>query len=307
MQTVLITGSTGFIGSNITRTLLERGGYRVFATHRYNSKFNRCIDYYDKVNWINTEDTKWQELFLDFKIDIIIHTAWQGVSANEREDWEVQYSNFIFSKQLFEFARDKEVPKIIVLGSQAEYGIYGDKVNEDKIPFPTESYGIVKLLTLYYLKNIAEKKNIDWYWIRVFSVYGRDENDNWLLPSVIKSLLSGNPIELTKGLQKYDYLHIEEFVNSLLKVVDCESNFSGVYNICSGIPIEIKTLIQKISLLIPGSEPLLKFGAIPYRKNQNMYMVGENKKFERVFGPIYKCDMDSNLMKTIKLYKEQTK
>jgi len=306
MKTVFITGATGFLGSNITRSLVEKE-YHVYATHRNNSSFKRCKDFYDSIHWINIENAEWKESFSDIKVDILIHTAWQGVSSNERDNWEIQLSNFTFSKEIYEFAKFIGTKKIITLGSQAEYGIYNEKVNENFTPYPINAYGSVKLLALHFLRNFAIKEEIYWYWIRVFSVFGIDENENWLLPGVIKNLLKGKTIELTEGRQKYDYLHSDEFVKNLFKVIECNSNNSGVYNLCSGIGIEIKSLLNKLSQFIPDSKYLLNFGAIPYRKNQNMFMVGDNKKFESKFGRVYINDMDLNLQKTINLYKEKMK
>ena len=301
MKNVLITGSTGFLGSNITRFLVGNG-YNVYATCRNNSSFKRCEDFYGSIQWINTEDDNWKEFNSDIKIDLLIHTAWQGISADERDNWEIQLSNFAFSKEIFEFAKGIQVKKIISLGSQAEYGIYDEKVNEEFTPYPVDAYGSVKLLTLYFLRNFASNNKIDWYWIRVFSVFGKDENENWLLPGVIKNLQNEQSVELTEGHQRYDYLHSDEFVNNLFKVIECSADNSGIYNLCSGIAIEIKSLLIKLTKFIPNTGHLLNFGSIPYRKNQNMFMVGDNKKFERIFGPVFLNDMDANIQKTINLY-----
>ena len=302
MRTVLITGATGFLGSNIARFLVEKG-FKVYATHRNNSGFTRCTDFYDSIQWINTENINWKESFSHFKVDLLIHAAWQGVSSNERDNWEIQLSNIAFSKEIYEFTRKSGIKKIITLGSQAEYGFYDEKVNEEVTPDPNDAYSQAKLLTLDFLQNFALNNKIDWYWIRVFSVFGKNENKNWLLPSVIVNLLKGKPIELTEGYQKYDYMHSDDFVRNLYKVIDCSSNNSGIYNLCSGNAFEIKSLLTQLTKHIPHTDHLLKFGAIPYRKNQNMFMVGDNKKFESLFGPISINDMDLNLRKTINLYK----
>lgn len=301
VKNVLITGSTGFLGSNITR-FLAGNGYNIYATHRNNSSFKRCNDFYNSINWINTEDDNWKELNSDIKVDLLIHTAWQGISSNDRDNWEIQLSNFAFSKEIYEFAQKVGTKKIITLGSQAEYGMYNEKVNENYTPSPFDAYGSVKLLTLYFLKNFATNYKIDWYWIRVFSVFGRDENENWLIPGVIMNLLKGNPIELTEGQQKYDYLHCDDFIVNLYKVIESTTGNSGIYNLCSGNEIEIKALLDKLTDHIPGSQHLLNFGKIPYRKNQNMFMVGDNTKFESIFGPVSKKNLDTNLQKTISLY-----
>jgi nucleoside-diphosphate-sugar epimerase len=174
--------------------------------------------------------------------------------------------------------------KLICLGSQAEYGLYNYKVTEEHVPEPTDAYGAVKLLTLYYLQNVASKNNISWYWLRIFSVIGENENKSWLLSQVMDKLLSGEEIELTPGEQFYDYIYISDFIHALNQISKYNSDLSGIYNICSGHPVKIKQLLLLVAEKLHVSASALKFGAIPYRKNQNMYMVGSPERFETMFG-----------------------
>lgn len=124
-----------------------------------------------------------------------------------------------------------------------------------------------------------------------------------MIPSIIRNLLNGDFVDLTEGNQKYDYMHSDDFVINLFKVINSKTDLSGVYNLCSGNPIELRTLLINISNLIPNTRHLLNFGALPYRKNQNMFIVGNNKKFERAFGSLKLNDLESNLQTTINLYK----
>lgn len=304
MKTVLITGATGFLGSNITNALVEND-YIVYAIHRQGSDFYRCKKYYNKINWINVTLPSWKDSFPDRKFDILIHTAWHGIDSKSRDNWELQLINFDFSKEIFEYAADRGVKKIIALGSQAEYGVYHNKANEDDVPYPIEAYGAVKLLTLHLLNSFATIKKIEWYWIRVFSVFGTNENKNSLIPSVILKLKKGSEVELTSGNQKYDYMHSDDFVNNLLNVVETSKNCSGVFNLCSGNEIEIKSLLLKLSQHFPKVRHLMRFGAISHRPNQTMYLVGNNNKFQKAFGNILMNDLECALQKTISSYKSK--
>lgn len=279
----LLTGATGYIGSHIAHQL-SRSGNKVFAIHRSGSKFDKCKSFEQDVIWLNHDCEDDLKKLEDVEIDVCIHSAWGGVGASERNNWAFQLSNFIFSKTLFELALRLKVKKIICLGSQAEYGQFDFQVTENFVPSPTDAYGAVKLLTLHYLRNFANSHNIEWYWLRVFSVLGTNENESWLLPQVISSLLAGNSIELTKGEQQYDYLYVSDFIARLQLVINTESDYSGVYNICSGRAVEIQNLLRLIAQKLDVSEDKLKFGALPYRENQNMYMVGSVQLFETCFG-----------------------
>jgi nucleoside-diphosphate-sugar epimerase len=301
---ILITGSTGYIGSHITLKMLEQG-HKVYATCRDKSVFDRCALFQNRVVWLNQDNADWSAL--PEQLDLLIHTAWAGVSALDRDNWDLQLTNFKFSKEIIDLSLNLRVKKIICLGSQAEYGIYNYKVTENQVPCPTDAYGAVKLLTLYYLRNTALQHETEWYWLRVFSILGENENDSWLLPQVMGKLLKGDMIELTEGKQCYDYLYMDDFIHRLILVTDSEFNKSGVYNICSGRAVEIRHLLELIAAKLNVSGNLLKFGAIPYRKNQNMYMVGSSDNFDSCFGKSDFEELDETVAKITSFYKAKLK
>lgn len=279
---ILITGATGFIGSHIAEKLVKEG-HQVYATCRNQSNFDKCKQFKNQAIWINQDHKEWELELKGVEIEQFIHTAWAGVTAAERNDWLLQLTNFEFSKSIIDLAIRLKAKKLICLGSQAEYGMYNYKVTEEHVPEPTDAYGAVKLLTLYYLQNVASKNDLAWYWLRIFSIIGENENKSWLLSQVMGKLLSGEEIELTPGEQFYDYLYITDFINALTLIMNCNPDHSSVYNICSGHPVKIKQLISLVAEKLNRNVSALKFGAIPYRKNQNMFMVGSPEKFETVF------------------------
>jgi len=280
---ILITGASGFIGSHITENLIEEG-HQVYAICRNKTNFDKCNQFKNKVTWINQDHPEWERNLEGIELDQFIHTAWAGVTAAERNDWALQLTNFEFSKSMIDLAIRLNAKKLICLGSQAEYGLYNYKVTEEYVPEPTDAYGAVKLLALYYLQNSASKNNLAWYWLRIFSVIGENENKSWLLSQVMEKLLSGEEIELTPGEQFYDYLYIADFIRALNQIITCNSDLSAVYNICSGRPVKIKQLLLLVAEKLDVNISALKFGAIPYRKNQNRYMVGSPERFEAMFG-----------------------
>lgn len=300
---VLLTGATGFIGSNIALKLIE-SEFEVYATHRTTSSFTKCAQFRHKIKWINTDILEWKEQLRTIKPEVLIHTAWGGIEAGDRNNWDIQIRNFWFSKELFDLASECSVKKVISLGSQAEYGIYGFPVDETTAPMPNDAYGSVKTLTANYLRNLFEYTKTEWYWIRVFSVFGEGENPNWLIPTVISKLLKNVPVELTACEQKYDYLYIKDFCNQLLCVINSKTNNSGIFNICNSKSNAIKELLRELASLMKVSNNLLQFGHIPYRQRQNMLIAGDNTKFKNAF-KYYKdtYGISKGLLNTIEYHK----
>lgn len=304
---ILLTGATGFIGSNIAKKL-SGCDYEVYATHRQTSSFKKCIQFKDKINWINTDTNDWKEQIKAIKPDQLIHAAWGGIASENRNKWELQIRNFWLSKEYFDLAKECGVKKVIALGSQAEYGAYGFPVNETTVPMPNDSYGATKTLTANCLRNLFENSTTEWYWIRIFSVFGEGENSGWLMPAVISKLLKNEPIQLTSCEQQYNYLYIEDFLSQFLSVVRSTENKSGIYNLCHSESIALKELLIQIANRLGVSQKLLQFGAIPYRPGQNMLIAGDNSKFRKCFAVKDEpyIGLINGLIKTIEYHKKRT-
>jgi nucleoside-diphosphate-sugar epimerase len=301
---ILITGATGFIGSNIASKLVEMG-HEVYATYRSASSFQRCINFKDRVHWLNTDLGGWKDQIINLKPDQLIHAAWDGISASERDEWDIQMSNYWLAKEYINLSLECEVKKIIAFGTQAEYGKYDFPVKETTLALPEDAYGAVKNLTVNYLRNACDTSDTQWYWIRIFSVFGEGENPDWLIPTVISKLLKKEPVPLTFCDQVYNYLYIEEFVNQLITVINCKEDKSGIYNLCNSRSIVLKDLLLKISGIIDVPGRLLHFGELPYRPGQKMRIEGDNTKFRNCFneGAELSSDLAPGLMKTIEFYR----
>jgi len=295
---ILLTGATGFLGSHIAESLCEIG-FDLLVTRRNSSLLDKCITFTKSVQWVNTDDDKWIERAIDFKPNIIIHAAWNGIENNKRDELQTQLSNIDFLYQLLKIAKESDTKKFISLGSQAEYGQFNEKVTEEYKVNPVGYYAVVKLACLEYLKSFCIYNNIEWYWLRVFSVIGKNDNSGCLVPMVIDKLKKNEAIDLTLGNQCYDYMYVNDFCNSLLKVINSTKNNSGVYNVCSGKPTKIKDLLVTIAAKLNKSLELLKFGVLPYRPNQTMFMVGDSDKFDATFGYCNTTTMEDMVAKLI--------
>jgi nucleoside-diphosphate-sugar epimerase len=298
---ILLTGATGFLGSHIADSLCKNG-FDLLLTRRKTSKLAKCTAFAKDVHWVLTDDEKWVEKAIEFKPEIIIHAAWNGVSSTSREDWKNQLTNIDFIFQLMKIARKSTIKKFISLGSQAEYGQFEGKISEEYPLNPTSPYGAVKLAVLEMVKAFCEGNDIKWYWLRVFSVFGERENENWLIPSVIKKMQSGSTeMDFTLGEQKYAYLYASDFAESISNVV-IKDAASGIYNLSSDNPVSLKELLMIIRDSI-NPNFCLKFGEIPYRLNQSMHIEGDSSKFNNAFGQIETSGLNIKLERVINSYR----
>jgi nucleoside-diphosphate-sugar epimerase len=298
---VLITGISGFLGSHIASSFIE-SGWNVIGLKRKSSNLWRCENYLNDILWVEIENENWDKEIINLCPDVIIHSAWDGVGANERLNYKNQLRNLNLVLDILNICKETNA-RFIGLGSQAEYGTFNGNIDEDFQANPNTAYGVIKLLACNLVKGYSEENNIDWFWFRLFPIFGEMEASNWLIPSVIGNILSGKEINLTPGQQKYAYLYVKDFAKFVLKTANIESahGIKGIYNISGGDPITLQILLEKIREKIKV-ESKLNFGALEYRPYQTMHMQGNMMKFKTNISEIEYSDFDESLHNTVRYY-----
>lgn len=296
---ILLTGATGFLGSHIAEDLV-RGGFEVIAPRRRESDLWRCMEFADKMIWFELDNGNWDKAISGFEPTVVVHCAWEGVGAVERDNWKVQLRNIISASELTSALQKRSLKKLVVLGSQAEYGNFHGRVSEEHICAPVSAYGIAKLFVQKMMWDACVKNNIQFFWLRLFSIFGPREGDNWLIPQVIKSLLANRSVDLTKAEQQYDYLYVKDLAKAVSMVVE-SSEQSGVYNIGSNRSVKLRDLLESLKKAMP-TQAGLNFGVLPYRQGQQMHVEGDSSRFFRTFGFYPTYELRVGLEETIDYY-----
>lgn len=296
---ILITGITGFLGSHIAENLIDN--FNVIGLKREKSNIWRCLEFKDKVTWIDIDGEKdYIKKLTSYSIDMIIHGAWIGIESFERDDWSLQIKNIEFLSELLRVAKETAVSKFIFLGSQAEYGNINGIVSEDQVCEALNAYGSVKLACLEILKTFALNNNINWIWLRLFSFFGEKENETWLFPSLIKKIKTESEMDFTLGEQKYAYLYVKDFALIMDKLVTFKIQ-SGIYNVSSNIVRSIRSLVEEIKGRIKPTFQL-NFGALKYKDNQSMHIQGSINKLSDQIGKVEFTEFSIAIENTINYY-----
>jgi nucleoside-diphosphate-sugar epimerase len=233
-------------------------------------------------------------------MDTIIHGAWIGVESNERDDLKIQAKNIQLLLDLLQVAKKKGINKFIFLGSQAEYGKINGIVAEFEDCEALNAYGSVKLACLEILKTFSKNNNINWIWLRLFSLFGEKENNTWLIPSLIEKIKNESEMNLTLGEQKYAYLYVKDFALIIERLVKFEIQ-SGIYNVSSDIVRSIRSVAEEIRDRV-NPKFQLNFGAIKYRDNQSMHIQGSINKLNDQIGKVEFTDFFIAIQNTINYY-----
>lgn len=272
---IAVTGATGFIGKHVIQYLIN-AGYKPIAVGRNKKKlqilsnnFNISIIECDikspKKDWV-----------LDFNsMDIVVHLAWDFLNDyNNPVHFEKELpAHYNFLKTLIK----NGVKKIIVAGTCFEYGLQNGLLSENSFTNPITAYGIAKDSLRRYLSILQKKEAFSFTWLRYFYLYGAGQNKTSLFSQLDFAIEQGELIfNMSGGEQIRDYLSVEKVAKiTALLTIDKKSN--GIYNICSGKPVSIKTLVEKRKMQLK-SNIKLNLGYYPYPEYEPMAFWGDNKK-----------------------------
>lgn len=135
---VLVTGANGFLGSNVIRALLKKN-YTVKACKRLHSNTDSCVDFIDKVQWINCDIQNEFEVHEAMQhCDFVIHTA-AMVSFDKKDNNLLNSINIIGTKNIVNAALNNGIKKIVHISSVAALGRAENKENISELNKWTES------------------------------------------------------------------------------------------------------------------------------------------------------------------------
>ncbi len=269
----IVLGAAGFIGRWLARYLSVLGAnIHLFVRNRKTA--DNIFSQYDisGIVWqVDVRDFSYiRSLLLELKPDIIFNLAGYGVDYRERDEKTAYQINSELVRVLAETALDTcssqwEGMSIVHTGSAMEYGQISGDLSEDSIPKPTTLYGESKLKGTLELKIFGEKFGLKCVTARLFTVYGPGEHRGRLLPSLFAARNTNDPILLTAGYQKRDFVYVVDVVEGLLRLGISSAEPGVIINLASGILTSVREFVLIAAKELNISTDRLYFGAIPVR------------------------------------------
>lgn len=299
----LITGATGFLGSAVLRKL-QAHQIPTALLIRETSDRQRIADCLaDSMIFHGSFCDQGQvDIALSrFKPDTLIHMAWGGVSATERESLTQIESQFSTINLVLEAAKHG-VKNIVAIGSQAEYGPKDDCIEEDSQCEPKSLYGIAKLSTSMLCSHLCKRLQVRFVWLRVFSCYGPGDHPSSMIATLIETLRNGRSPSLTQGTQKWDYLYVDDAADAITHAAKCNS-MEGIYNLASGKSQELRKVIEMVRDQI-DPELSLGFGEITPATNK-LYNLQANVDRLKATGWEPKTQLSDGILATIDWHRKQ--
>lgn len=295
---IFVSGATGYLGYHFVKVAINQG-HEVLCLRRPTSRSLFESEIENKVKWVfNDEELK--SAVIDFQPDVLFHAAWGGVRGADRNNIEIQKDNLVMSHNLFTLY---PYIQIIAIGSQAEYGYYNDIISEDHPLKPTMEYAKEKIQCCKDLQNYCEQNNIEWQWVRIFTVFGEKQTGGLIKLAIEKCLNGEKSFDTTPGEQKYSYLYAEDFGKAICNMLGSKGK-SGIYNLSQPKCLKSNKEILENVKTLTKSDIHLNFGAMPYPEGQVMLMDGSVNKFEKAFGAVPYTNFEVAMANTIDRFRK---
>ena len=308
LNKVLITGATGFIGSHLTRRLIE-GGFEVGIIKRERSDAWQIKDLLNKIVVYDVDLRDTQEVskaVSHFRPGVIFHLA--TYYAVEHESQEVSLmidTNVLGTVNLLEASKESMVKLFVNTSSCFVYKESEYKLRENDDLSPLNLYALTKIQAEEACTFYAKKYGLKIITFRLFPPYGPADHERRLIPHVIKTLLDGERLKLTTGRQWWDFVYVDDIVDAyfkLLSVPDLPPKHE-IFNIGSGDAVSVREVVSRIKEIV-GSELEPDWGAIPHRKNEVWFTCADMSKTENFLGWQPKIQiLEEGLEQTVKWYK----
>lgn len=241
----MVTGSEGFVGKHVSNKLESRG----YSLIKIDKKINSSV-----------EDVSISTLR---KVDAVVHLANTARIPKSWQDPSKYFENNVNnSVELFRKAQDAGVKQFIYISSSSVYGSsLLDRLNEQTYCKPINPYAISKLATeqcLQAFESINAVTNL--VIVRPFTLYGPGQplkENSLVIGKFINCVLNNQPLSIEgSGLQKRDFLHVDDFAEAMLYLIDKRDTLR-IYNVGSGESVSIKQIAEWFDHPVVHVEPRL--------------------------------------------------
>ncbi len=299
----LVTGGAGFIGSNITARLVEKG-YSVRVIDNFATGQRSNLEPFLKDIELIEGDIRdfWTVAKATKGIDYILHqAALPSVPRSIDNPLTTTEVNINGTLNILEAARFNGVRRIVYASSSS---VYGDSPvmpkSEEMKPMPKSPYAITKLAGEEYCMNFHQLYGLETVALRYFNVFGPRQNPfsqySAVIPKFIDLLKNGAaPTIHGDGETSRDFTFIENVVSANILACEKKAAAGNVINIACNKAFTLNELVEKLNSIL-GTDIQPKYG--PPKMGDVKHSLADISKAHQVLGYKPEIDFDKGLEKT---------
>jgi nucleoside-diphosphate-sugar epimerase len=272
----IVTGATGFVGSNLAKKLISNG----WEVHTIN---RRVTPFLDKLAQLGVKNTIIQngseslipKIISSINPHVVFHLAACVITNHVPRDIDqLMESNIIFGAYILEGLRDCETKNIINTGTFWQHYLNN---NYSAVNLYAASKQAFQSIIDFYVESYSIKAIT----LKLFDNYGPNDSRNKLFNQLSKAAKTGNDIDMTMGEQIINLVYIDDVVESFVVAYDLinDATFNGhsQFKVSSSEEISLKDLVLLYEKTL-GKPIKINWGAKPYRDREMFYCpkIGSN-------------------------------
>lgn len=321
MQTILVTGAAGFIGSHVCEALLRRGD-RVIGLDNFNTFYDPAIKrqnaaileaypHFEMVEGSTLDPAVREEVFGRAQFDAVLHlAAWAGVRPSIEKPALYQRENIEATVALMDEVRarqtdDGTMAKFVFASSSSVYGA-NKKVpfcETDNVDHPVSPYAATKKACELLAHTYHHLFGLRVTGLRFFTVYGPRQRPEMAIHKFTRRIVNGEPIPMFgDGTSARDYTYIDDIVAGTVAAIDHCSAYH-VYNLGNSDTVSLASLIDTIGTAL-GTTP--KVEQLPMQPGDVPLTYADISRAREELGYAPQTSIQSGVEKFVAWYREMS-
>ncbi|TDP26389.1 NAD-dependent 4,6-dehydratase LegB [Halanaerobium congolense] len=309
---ILVTGSSGFIGSHLTEKLVELGaGVKAFVKYNFQNEWG-WLEYSEVKDEIEvyTGDIRDYDAVYDATkgVDIIFHlAALIGIPYSYISPLAYIKTNVEGTYNILQAARQNEVEKVVVTSTSETYGSAQYVPIDEKHPMVGQSpYSASKISADQIAISYHRSFELPVVIARPFNTYGPRQSARAIIPTIITQILNGQKeIKLGNLSPTRDFNYVKDTVNGFIALAESEKTVGEITNICSNTEISMQEIVDTIVRLIGKEVNIVKDKErVRPDKSEVDRLYGDNSKIKRITNWESEYNLEAGLKETISWFED---
>lgn len=302
----LVTGGAGFLGANLARHLAD-AGTDVHVLVRPSTARWRLAGLTGRVQ-VHVVDLLDASAVADVMTRLaprlVFHLAAAGGHAGDPDARRTALATGVAGtfNVLAALGGNRDVQRLVHVGSFLEYGPRVAALTERDALAPTTFRGAVKAASTLLCQQAA-REGVPVVTLRAFSIYGPWEQSSRLVPTAIRSALTGRPLSLTAIEARHDFVYVDDVVRACIQACWSDGVVGEAINIGSGVETSNRDLVRAVERAV-GRPVVIDDDGFPAPPSDTPHCLADVEKARLLLGWRPDYDLASGLACTVRWQRE---